>query len=98
MKIPKEITVGRKKYTVRFVNKLHNPPSIGRVYYDQKVIQIAKQDCHGTPLEAEEVDDTFWHELTHCILDDMGHPLCSDERFVTAFANRLSNAVNSAKL
>ena len=98
MKIPKEITVGRKTYAVRFVNKLHNPPSIGRVYYDQNVIQIAKQDCHGTPLEAEEVDDTFWHELTHCILHDMGHDLCDNERFVKAFANRLSNAVNSAKL
>lgn len=98
MKIPKAITVGRKTYAVRFVNKLHNPPSIGRVYYDQKVIQIAKRDCHGTLLESEEIDDTFWHELTHCILDDMGHPLCSDERFVTALANRLSNAVNSAKL
>jgi hypothetical protein len=98
MKIPREITVGKKTYTVRFVKWLHGPPSIGRVYYDQNVIQIATQDCRGTPLGSEEIDDTFWHELTHCILHDMGHDLCDNERFVTAFANRLSTAVNSAKL
>jgi predicted heme/steroid binding protein len=44
------------------------------------------------------VDDTFWHELTHAILYDMGHDLSSNERFVSAFANRLCDAVNSAKL
>ena len=97
MKIPKQVTVGNKTYTIATTYKIHNPPSLGRVYYDEKLIQIAKLDSYGTPLASEEIDDVFWHELTHAILHDMGHDLCDNERFVTAFANRLTNAVNSAK-
>ena len=25
-----------------------------------------------------EISDTFWHEVTHAILDDMNHELCLD--------------------
>jgi hypothetical protein len=44
------------------------------------------------------VRDTFWHELTHAVLHDMGHPLRDDEKFVVKFANRLSCAIDSAQL
>jgi predicted SprT family Zn-dependent metalloprotease len=71
---------------------------MGRTYFDENRIEIAKFDNQGNTFEQEEIDDTFWHELTHCILYDMGNSLCDNERFVTAFANRLSQAVNSAKL
>jgi predicted class III extradiol MEMO1 family dioxygenase len=97
MKIPTEVTVGKNTYKVQLVNKIHTPPSLGRTHYGLKLIDLAKFDSFGTPLEEVEVDDAFWHELTHCILHDMGHDLCDNERFVTAFANRLTNAVNSAK-
>jgi len=97
MKIPTEITVGKNTYKIQFTYKIHNPSSLGRTHYDLKLINLAKLDSYGTPLEEVEVDDAFWHELTHAILHDMGHDLCDNERFVTAFANRLTNAVNSAK-
>ena len=97
MKIPKQITVGNKTYTIVTTYKIHNPPSLGRVHYESKLINLAMYDSFGTPLESEEIDDSFWHELTHAILHDMGHDLCDNERFVTAFANRLTTAVNSAK-
>jgi hypothetical protein len=35
--------------------------------------------------------------LTHAILKDMGSQLESSENFVTAFANRLTNAITTAK-
>jgi predicted heme/steroid binding protein len=70
---------------------------MGRVDYDAKTIELAMYDNKGNTFEQSEVDDTFWHELTHAILYDMGHDLSSNERFVTAFANRLCDAVNSAK-
>jgi hypothetical protein len=98
MKIPREITVGRKVYTIERPQTIQDPASFGRTYYEENCIEIARFDNHGNAFETEEVDDTFWHELTHCILYDMGHDLCDNERFVKAFANRLSNAVNSAKL
>jgi hypothetical protein len=35
--------------------------------------------------------------LTHAILHDMDSRLVNDEKFVTRFAYRLNNAINSAK-
>jgi len=39
----------------------------------------------------------LWHEVTHVILNDMGHFLHADERFVSDFSSRLSKAIDSAK-
>jgi hypothetical protein len=42
--------------------------------------------------------DTFWHELVHAILNDMGEDLLNNnEKFVTGFANRLTKAIQSAR-
>ena len=98
MQIPKEITVGKKTYKITRPHAIVNPTSMGRTYFDENRIEIAQFDIKANKYEQAEVDDTFWHELTHAILYDMGHDLCANERFVTAFANRLSDAVNSAKL
>lgn len=98
MKIPKQITVGKHTYTITRPQTIQDPSAYGRTYFHQKRIELALYDNNGIAYEQEEVDDTFWHELTHAILYDMGHDLCDNERFVTAFANRLCNAVNSAKL
>jgi predicted SprT family Zn-dependent metalloprotease len=98
MKIPKQITVGKHTYTIKRPHTVQDPASYGRTYFDDKVIELAVYDKFGNKFEQEEVDDTFWHELTHAILHDMGHYLYDNELFVTAFANRLSDAVNSAKL
>jgi hypothetical protein len=98
MQIPKTITVGRKTYVITRPHTIQDPASYGRTYYDENRIEIARFDNQGNTFEQEEIDDTFWHELTHCILYDMGNDLCDNERFVIAFANRLSSAINSAKL
>ena len=94
MKIPKQIKVGTTTY------RIDQPPQIkldngdevmGRISYGLKRIQVA------TKYPAAEQRNTFWHELTHAILQDMGHELCDNERFVIAFSNRLSDAIDSAK-
>ena len=42
---------------------------------------------------------TFWHEVVHAILFDMGqHTLNHDERFVDGFAKRLTQVVYTARL
>ena len=64
---------------------------MGRVNFNLGRIQVS------TKYPAAEIRNTFWHEMTHAILDDMGHDLTHNERFVTAFANRLSDAIDSAK-
>ena len=72
---------------------------VGRTHYAEQNIQIAaKHGGTGRFLAGAEIRDTFWHEMTHAILEDMGrHTLNRDERFVTQFANRLSAAIDSAR-
>ena len=98
MQIPRRISVGKKTYEITRPHTIQDPAAYGRTYFEENRIELAQFDNHGNTFEQVEVDDTFWHELTHAILYDMGHDLCANERFVTAFANRLSDAVNSAKL
>jgi hypothetical protein len=98
MQIPRRISVGKKTYEITRPQTVQDPAAYGRTYFDENRIEIARFDNNGNAFEQGEIEDTFWHELTHTILYDMGHDLCANERFVTAFANRLSDAVNSAKL
>ena len=87
--IPTRVTVGTRHYWIHQKprkNGLH-----GRIYLGTRAIVI-----HNN--EDKAVDrNTFWHELTHAILFEMGHDLVRDEVFVTEFADKLSGAIDSAK-
>ena len=96
MKIPKHIVVNHTPYTISRVRPAGAKNALGHINYEKGQIYVATHDTRGNKLETEEVDDAFWHEMTHAVLHDMKHELCSDEKFVNAFANRLSLAVDSA--
>ena len=96
--LPKKIKVGDNWYSVDVAESMRDRLFMGEVHYGKRTITLARKSYHGIPLKLSALHETFWHELTHAILYDMGHDLCANERFVTAFANRLSDAVNSAKL
>lgn len=100
MLIPKSFNLSNRPYQVRVASQVRGPRgSIGRVDYKSRAIDIANVNYWtGEKLPDKEVSDTFWHEVTHAILDDMGHPQYRDEAFVTAFANRLNEVVLTAKL
>ena len=72
---------------------------IGRVHYDNRRIQLGRtSNTTGKEFRPEQIADTFWHEVVHTILKDMGeHRLNSNEAFVTKFANRLTEAIQHAK-
>jgi hypothetical protein len=72
---------------------------IGNVHYDDRRIQLGRtSNTTGRKFKPDEIADTFWHEMVHTILRDMGeHRLNSNEAFVTKFANRLTEAINTAK-
>ena len=70
--------------------------ALGHIDYEAKTISVAYY-FHNIRLSKDERSDTFWHELTHAILHDMDSRLVNDESFVTRFAYRLNNAINSAK-
>ena len=94
MPIPTKIKVGSKWYKIERTEVI--PGCKGDVTYDDKTIRIACRSANYA-YTADEQINTFWHELTHAILHDMGSKLEADELFVNAFSNRLHEAVKSAK-
>lgn len=96
MELPKRITVGETVYTVKEVDTLCG--ICGYVDYDDAEICVARKSGYTKRAYKQEViDDTFWHELVHAILYEMKHKLYNNDAFVSAFANILTKAVNSAE-
>lgn len=99
MMIPKSFELGQRTYTVQVLPTMSKRGVMGATYFESARILIGKRSkITGAAYKQEDVSDTFWHELTHAILNDMGSNLQRDEPFVTAFANRLNQAVSTAKL
>ena len=96
---PRRMRVGKKLYSIEIVEAMIEKNCVGRVHYADQCIQIAaKHSNTGRFLAGATLRDTFWHETTHAILEDMGrHMLNRDEKFVTEFATRLSQAIDSAR-
>ena len=82
---PRRMRVGKKLYSIEVVEAMIEKNCIAKVTYAEKRIQIAaKHSNTGRFLAGVEIRDSFWHELTHAILEDMGrHTLNRDETFVT---------------
>ena len=99
MQLPKKIRVGSKWYSVEVVEAMVEKGLMGKVYYPEQKIKIGLSSTRtGKKFPTTDVNDTFWHELVHAILDDMGYDrLNRDERFVTGFAKRLNKAIETAR-
>jgi len=97
--LPRLIRVGNKRYSIEVIEALLDKQKVGRIQYDEQRIQIGTRNGNtNRKLPASEIRDSFWHELVHAILYDMGrHNLNRDEAFVIAFASRLSKAIDSAR-
>lgn len=97
--IPRRIRVGKKMYSVEVVEAMLEKAHMGRVDYPRQTIRLGlKNNVTGRKFATTDVQETFWHEVVHAILYDMGKDtLNRDERFVTGFANRLTKAINSAR-
>ncbi|MCX6840210.1 MAG: hypothetical protein NTX35_20715 [Verrucomicrobia bacterium] len=98
MQLPRKIKVGDRWYSVEIVETMERRAQMGCVYYGPGIVEIAtKSNTTNKPYSKDEISDTFWHELTHAILYDMGSTLYRNEKFVTRFASRLAKAINTAK-
>ena len=98
MKIPRRITVGKKKYDVLVCDRGPIKGAMGGVSYDDKLITVGTRSWYSNKrFKQEIITDTFWHEVTHAILQDMKHKLEADEKFVAAFANRLTKVITKAE-
>jgi hypothetical protein len=98
LRLPKKIRVGTRWYSVDVVESMRNKSEMGRVDYVDQKIELARRTHHGVPFRLSALEDTFWHELTHAILHNMGeHELNERELFVEEFARRLSAAIRTAR-
>ena len=96
--IPRLLRIGRRKYSVEVVEAMIEKNFMGKVNYDTKSIHIGKRsNLTGKPYTKRQIDNTFWHEVTHAILYEMDHSLYANEKFVTEFSNRLADAINTAR-
>jgi hypothetical protein len=99
VKLPITIRVGKHKYSVEVVEAMLRKREMGRVHYPTRKIEIGRMsNTTGKRYSDTQVLDSFWHEVTHAILEEMGrHTLNADERFVTEFANRLTKVIQTAE-
>ena len=95
--IPSKFTVGSIDYTVSMMEKINDNEDFG--YWNCiGNIKIAKKIC-GQEVSESRQKQTFWHELTHAILHQMGRTdLNDDEAFVNTFSSFLSEAVNTMEI
>lgn len=100
MMLPKQVTIGRTPHLVRTKKSLMYGKTICHGAFDEEThtIEIAEMNpLREYKYSADERSNTFWHELTHAILYDMDCKLTHNEKFVTAFADRLDQAIKTAK-
>ena len=99
--IPLSFKLGNKKYNVDEVDSLKSGGGrslMGKLEVEENLVTVARRNARTKRKYAKgEVANSFLHELTHAILFDMDHKLATDECFVTNFADRLQEALETFK-
>lgn len=96
--LPRKIKVGNNWYSVDIAETMKERLYMGEVHYAKRTITLARKSYRGIPFKLSALHETFWHELTHAILESMGRTdLDNDESFVEEFSARLAKAIQSAR-
>ncbi|CAB4241152.1 hypothetical protein UFOVP228_10 [uncultured Caudovirales phage] len=97
MIIPSEFKIGRYTYKVVMKKRINKSGTCwGRAYVHDRIIHLATHIPKRALTEAE-ITTTFWHEVMHCVLYDMGHALWKDEAFVSAVSENLFRIISTVK-
>lgn len=95
--IPSTFNCGGQPYEVRRVERCDNN-SVGEACYCGGYVEIADLFDKNVRQSDGSKINTFFHELTHIILDNMGKKeLSRDEEFVCTFAGFLTEAMTTAQ-
>ena len=96
--LPRKIKVGDNWYSVDIAETMKERLYMGEVHYAKRTITLARKSYRGIPFKLSALHETFWHELTHAILESMDRTeLNNDEHFVEEFSNRLAKAIQTAR-
>lgn len=98
MKVPKSFSLHGQRIAVTMVDHLsseNNALGEARILKNEIALQ---QNTNGFSLPQSQIEQTFFHELTHFILHHMGQDdLCAEEAFVDGFAALLHQALTTAE-
>ena len=90
--IPKGFKIFADKYTVKEYKRIDPENSWGEHSYINKTIKLKKD------MTLEEKERTFFHEMIHCMLDQLGYDkLSGDEKFVDQMGAALHQIIKTAK-
>ena len=93
---PKTMQIGNHKYRIQTVTFMPRKGVMGTVQYDFGTIQLASHSNTTTkPYSKEQRQETFWHEVTHCILFALNSPKYEDEEFVDQIGGLLHQIITS---
>ena len=96
-KIPSKITIGGQDVEIRNVSRCDNN-AVGECHLIEGYIEIADTFYKEQKQSDSSKLNTFYHKLTHCILQTMGEQeLSANEKFVCCFAGFLTEAMCSSK-
>lgn len=93
--VPKSFQLMGHTYKVKAVKKVDKEGSCGDIVHATKTIRLKEPNKDFT---LDMVEETFFHELTHAILDEtMYNQLSDDEVFVERIGRALHQAFKSFK-
>lgn len=88
--IPSKISIGGQDIVVEFVDRLQGSLQLGECSATGSYIKIAT-NTEQIPQHKQSQRNTFWHEVIHLILDNMGeYKLSQSEKFVQCFSSLLT--------
>ena len=96
--IPKYFYIFGEKIKVSFLKAIKNKEgdAYGVWLETENKIKLAKT-VFKKPLEQDQMEQTYFHELTHVILDSIGEPnLSENEIFVDKFSKALYQVLKSS--
>jgi len=86
--MPNNFTLGGLNFHTEIVDNIDNT-GLGRTINCTGLMKIA-QKFYGQAIPQDSQERTFYHELTHAILDELGYrELSNDEKFVDSFSSLL---------
>lgn len=93
--IPSKISVGGQTINVEFVDRLEGCCQLGECSTTGNYVKIA-ETTENMSQSNQSKRRSFWHEVTHLILDAMGeYKLNSNEKFVCCFSSFLNEATKN---
>lgn len=96
--IPTLLDLAGKTITIKYDSKLiHDDDARGQSKYRDNVIML-QADTDAEPVQKQDIELTFWHELTHWILEQMDEQeLKNNEKFIFLFSGLLHQAIKTMR-